>query len=170
MRESKIVVVPHFDGTRDRDLGRHFLITEWSAAKADDWMMRMVLAANRGGGTMPMDLRGIGAEGIAVLFLNTFLRGNISSDELIPLWNELLECVKIVRDPKAIDRNTGQPAATDVINDDIQEVATRQWLRSEVLGLHINFSVGDALSKLWRSIMSKTPSPDSSSAPMSPAP
>lgn len=164
MRETKTVAVPHFEGTRDRDLGKLFLITEWSAARADDWMMRMVFAANKGGGSLPIDLRGIGTEGVAVLFLNTFLRGNISGDELIPLWNELLECAKIVRDASAPD------AATDIIEGDIQEVATRQWLRMEVLSLHVNFSIPDALSRLWRLIMTeKKASQDSSSAQMSPA-
>jgi hypothetical protein len=177
MRESKIVVVPSFRGTRNRDLGKHFLLTEWPAAKADDWGMRMVLAANRGGGSIPLDLKGVGMEGIAIIGINTFLRGNINSDELIPLWDELLQCVRIVRDPKAIDRSTGKPVATDLIPDDgaqggdIQEVATRQWLRQEVLSLHLNFSVADALSTLVRLISTKQPpSEDSPSAPTSPAP
>lgn len=162
MRESKIVVVPSFPGTRDRDLGRQFLITEWSAAKADHWGMRMLLAANRGGGSIPMDVRGIGMEGIAILGINTFLRGNIESEELIPLWDELLQCAQIIRDPK------GAPdAASALLEDDIQEVATRHWLRAEVLSLHLNFSVTDAVLKLVRSIFSKPP-PDSSSAPTSP--
>lgn len=165
MRETKPVTVPTFPGTRNRDYGKVFLITEWPAAKADDWGMRMMLAANRGGGSLPMDVRGIGMEGIAILGINTFLRGNIDPNELVPLWDELLQCVKIIRDPK------GAPnAATDILPDeDIQEVATRQWLRLEVLSLHLNFSVADALSALVRSILTKAPTPpDSSSAQTSP--
>lgn len=163
MRETKTVRAPQFPGTRNRDLGRTFIITEWPAARADDWGMRMVLAANRGGGSIPMDVRSIGMEGIAILGVNTFLRGNIAPTELIPLWNELLECVKIVRDEKA------PHILSDLLDDDIQEVATRQWLRLEVLSLHINFSATDAISALVRSILTKVPpSADSSSASTSP--
>lgn len=148
-RESKPVIVPEFPGTRDRDKGKIFVLTEWPAARADDWFQKMVFAANRDGGMIPMNLKGIGLEGIAVLAANTWLRGNVRSEEIIPLWNELLQCVQIVRDPKRPD------VVTTLNEDDVEEVATRQWLRLEVLSLHLNFSVADVLWTLWSSITAK---------------
>ena len=163
MRQTIDVRVPEFPGTRNRDLGKTFRITEWPAAAAEKWGMRMMLAANSGAGQLPLSIGGIGMEGIAIIGINTFLRGNILPDTLIPLLDELLECVKIVRDP-------ARPTiVSDLVSeDDIEEVATRMWLRGEVLTLHLNFSVSAALSALYRKIMaSKTTSKDSSSQPTS---
>ena len=152
MRKSEIVTVPQFDGTSNRDRGNMFLLTEWSAAAAEKWGAKAILALNRSGGQIPMDLRGVGMEGVFILGVNTFLRGNIQADEIIPIFDELLECVKIVRDPKHPDVVTA--LASD---DDIEEVQTRLWLRSEVLRIHTGFSPGAALSKLISSIMTKGP-------------
>jgi hypothetical protein len=61
------------------------------------------MAANQGGGEIPLNLAGIGMEGIAIIGINAFLRGNIVPGTLIPLLDELLECVTIIRDPKRPD-------------------------------------------------------------------
>jgi hypothetical protein len=159
-RKTVVAVVPHFDGTSNRDEGKHFRITEWPAATAEGWGIRVMLAYNRSGGAIPLDVQGIGMEGIAILGINTFLRGNVESDEIVPLLNRLFECVKVVRDPRFPD------VATDFHDDDTEEVATRLWLRGEVLSLHINFSVKDALVSLIRMITTK--SPESSATPTSP--
>ena len=156
-RETKDVNVPVFPGTRDRDLGKMFRITEWPAATAEHWGMRMILAANSGSGQLPLNLAGLGMEGIAIIGINTFLRGNVMPETLIPLLDELLSCVKFVRDPS-------KPLITSEIGEnDIEEVATRLWLRGEVLTLHLNFSVSAALSALYKKIMTvPTPLTDSS--------
>lgn len=146
-RKEIMVVVPRFDGTNNRDEGKTFKITEWPAAVAEKWGIRMMLAYNRSGGAIPMDMRGIGMEGIAILGINTFLRGNVQSDEVLPLLDQLLECVSVVRDPRFPD------VATPFADDDTEEVVTRLWLRGEVLSLHINFSVKDALTSLFQRIM-----------------
>ncbi len=163
-RQTVDVRVPIFPGTRNRDLDKVFRITEWPAATAEKWGMRMMLAANSGAGELPLNIGGIGMEGIAIIGINTFLRGNILPGTLIPLLDELLDCVKIVRD------QSKPSIAGDIISDDdIEEVATRMWLRGEVLSLHLNFSVSAALSALYKKIMvSPTPSPDSSIQPTSP--
>ncbi len=136
----------------NRDEGKIFQITEWSAARADKWITEVTFAFNKGGGSIPLDLRGMGWEGVAVLGINTFLRGTISAGEMVPLLDELFECVKIVRDPAHPD--VSGPIVSD---DDIEEVATRWWLRSEVVRVHINFSPLAALSALLRSIVTKEP-------------
>jgi hypothetical protein len=164
-RATAIAVVPELPGTRNRDLGKIFKLTEWPAARAERWALSMILAANRGAGELPTSIAGIGMEGIAIIGINTFLRGNISKDELLPLLDELLECVTVVRDKKHPD------VATPLMEDEIAEVATRMWLRGEVLSLHLSFSVGAALSALYSRIMTPVPtSQDLPIAPTSPGP
>ena len=156
MRETAVVRIPEFPGTRNRDIGKIFKLTEWPAAKAENWAFRMMLAANKGAGELPLSLSGIGMEGIAIIGINTFLRGNIAPEVLIPLLDELLECVQYARDKS-------RPDIVGPLNieDDIEEVATRMWLRGEVLTLHLNFSVSAALSALYKNIMTTKPFPDS---------
>lgn len=149
-RETVDVTPPEFVGTRNRDRGKLFRITEWPAARAEHWGMRMLLAANSGAGELPLNLSGVGMEGLAVIGLNVFLRGNVNADILVPLLDELLECVQIVR-----DRAKPQIATPIAVDEDIEEVATRMWLRGEVLSLHLGFSVGAALSALYKKIMTK---------------
>ena len=147
---SEIVSVPKFEGARNRDLGKQFLITEWPAAIAEKWGVKMILALNRSGGEIPLNLRGIGMEGVFILGFNTFLRGNIKAEEIIPLFDELLDCVQYIRDPDHPD------VATSIVSDtDIQEIQTRLWLRSEVLRIHTDFSPAAALSSLISLIMTK---------------
>ena len=168
-RQTVDVRVPEFPGTRNRDLGKTFRITEWPASIIDKWGTRMMLAANSGAGELPLNIGGIGIEGIAIIGINAFLRGNILPGTLIPLLDELLDCVKIVRDPKQPQTASELIECKDGLEDDVQEVATRWWLRGEVLTLHLNFSVSAALSALYSKIMTKpNPSPDSSTASTSP--
>jgi hypothetical protein len=151
MRESAVVKIPEFPGTRNRDKGKLFRLTEWDADKAERWGMRMMLAGNKSSGQLPLNLSGIGMEGIAILGINTFLRADIVPETLVPLLDELLECVQYVADPAKPD------VLSKLLPGDIQEVATRMWLRGEVLSLHLNFSVGAALSALYRKIMIPEP-------------
>lgn len=147
MRRSEIVKVPaHLGG---RDAGKHFLITEMSALKAEKWAARALLLLSGSGERIPDSIAGRGMEAVAVLFLNIFLQGAIRFDQLEPLLDEMFECVQIIRDPKAVDKQTGHPVPHALISDDdIEEVATRAWLRSEVLRIHTGFSPADALSGL----------------------
>lgn len=155
MRKQEVVKVP--DGWGARDAGKHFLITEWPAARAEDWAMRMLFAYNRGGGEVPMEAIGGGMQAMFLIGINTFLRGQIQSDEVIPLLNQLLECVKFVRDPK-VRSPAGDVIATDIASDDdIMEVKTRLWLRSEVVRVHTNFSPADMLWSLISAITKESP-------------
>lgn len=164
MRKREVVKVP--DSWGARDTGKHFLITEWAAARAEEWALRMLFAYNRGGGQIPVEVLGGGMQAIFFIGVNTFLRGQIQSDEIIPLLNQLLECVKIIRDPRARGPD-GQVIATELVSDDdVAEVKTRLWLRSEVIRVHTNFSPGDMLSNLMSAVMKEE---DSQKAQTSPA-
>ena len=151
MRKHEVVKVPAEWGKRDA--GKHFLIKEWPAERAEEWAVRALIAYNRGGGQIPIDAISGGMEAIFWLGVNTFLRGQMQAGEVIPILNELFECIKIIRDPTA--RGVEGPVATDLVPgvDDIEEIQTRLWLRSEVLRVHTNFSVSDLLSKLILGMM-----------------
>lgn len=156
MRKTEVVVATH-----GRDAGKNFQIKEWDADVADRWATRVILALTRGSKPIPFpieSLLGRGMEAIFIVGLQTILSASVETKEVIPLVDELLQCVKIVRDPTARDRDGGGVIASDLISaDDIEEVATRWWLRSEVLRVHTGFSTSGMFGKLLSSIMSKDP-------------
>lgn len=152
MRKQVPIKVPEDWGADYRDAGKHFLITEWDADRAEKWAFRAIIAYNRGGGQIPVDVIGEGMQAIFFVGINTFLRGQMIAEEVIPILDELLQCVKIIRDPKARGLD-GAIIATDILKDDVQEVKTRLWLRSEVLRVHTNFSPADLLLNLAKAVM-----------------
>ncbi len=155
MIKREVVKVPADWGKRDA--GKHFLITEWPAERAEEWAFRMIIAYNRGGGQVPVEAISGGMEAIFWLGINTFLRGQMQADEIIPILNELMECVKIIRDPSA--KGPDGVVASDLIAgaNDIWEIRTRLWLRSEVLRVHTNFSMADLLSRLMSEVAKHSP-------------
>lgn len=147
-RKKEVVVVPSSWG--ERDAGKTFLITEASAAAADKWKWRLVLAAKGTAGVIPEETMQMGWVALAVRGLNAFLASPISFPEIEPLLDDLLTCVRIVRDPRHPD------VATAFGEDDIEEIRTIDWLRSEVIRVHTNFSIVDGLLT-WLSTMAATP-------------
>ncbi len=145
MLKKETVVVPAEWGGRDAN--KNFLITEMPASKAEKWGMRAILLLRGSGERMPDNVQGLGMVGVAILGINVFLRGEMSFTNLEPLLDEMMTCVKIIRDPR-------HPTfATELVSEsDIEEVQTRLWLRSEVLRLHTGFSPADALSNLLAAI------------------
>lgn len=163
-RKTKIVKVPEGFG---RDASKVFLLTEWDADRAETWALRAILAFNRGGGDFGFEaVIGGGMEAIFFLGMQTFLRGQMRAEELKPILDELLTCVQMIRDPAATHAETGQPVVTPIVSpDDIEEVKTRLWLRSEVLELHTGFSAAGALSTLVEAIMAPRASPNTPTSP-----
>jgi hypothetical protein len=163
-RKERLVRVPEGwtspGGGPSRDAGKHFLLTEWPAMRAEKWIARFILCITRSRAEVPLNLAGIGWQGIAILGWNTLLRGEVKSEELIPILDELLECVQVVRDPHTRNAQTGAVIATPIVGeDDIQEIVTLGWLRDEVVRLHSDFSVADAVSSLGSTIFSAPASP-----------
>ena len=145
-RKSQIVVVPQEWG--GRDAGTHYLLTEMPAAQAEWWGVRMMLLLKGTSGEISETMAGRGMEAVAIAGLNAILSSPINPAELKPLWDEMMTCVKKVRDPSAIGPD-GRPIASELVGqDDINEIRTLLWLRSEVVRLHINFSPADAMSAL----------------------
>lgn len=134
MRKTKTITIPgaKSDVQGERDNGKTFLITEMAAGPAERWADRsLILLAHA---------RTASSSGMAGIAEITPILGGIEFAQLAPLMDELLACVRVVPDPK-------RPAFTRVLEDnglegdDIEEAATRQLLRREVLDLHVNFSL-----------------------------
>jgi len=125
-----------------RDKGKHFLITEMSAAKAEDWGIRAFLALANSGVEIPEEVAAAGMAGIAIVGLRAL--GRIKIEEARPLLQDMMECVQYLPDPTkpAIVRGLIEVDP----NPDIEEPVTRLWLRAEVFELHTGFSIADAIS------------------------
>lgn len=150
MRKTKRVVVPADWG--GRDAGKTYLITEMTAAQAEKWALRLFVCLKGSEAAIPQSVQNLGMVGIAIVGLNAFLQAPIAPEQLEPLMDEMLACVQMCRIPSQPDL-----ASPIVTPDDIEEVKTRLWLRSEVLELHTGFSPADALSELISTINSTKP-------------
>jgi hypothetical protein len=152
LRKEKIVVI----ADDNRDKGKTFWIQEMSAARGEDWGLRALAAAARGGVDI-QDLAGKGLAGVAVLGIQSLFMA--SHADLRPLLDEMFGQIKIIRDPK-------HPEETrfPILDDDIEEIETRVKLRWEVINLHVNFSMLGAPSKP----ISEPPRSPLPNTPMSP--
>ena len=138
-----------------RDQGKVFRIKEWPARRAETWAWGMVFALKGTGGSIPDDVARLGMAGIGIRLLNTVLQADTDYLKLKPYMDELIdECVTIIRDPKNHDKTTGRLIDGPMLEDDIKEVKTLQWLRSEVIRIHTNFSVLESLSALISALRS----------------
>jgi hypothetical protein len=138
----KVVEVPASWG--ERDVGKVFEITEMNVYKAEKWAAAMTFALKGTSAQIPEADYPLGAVGVMVRGINAFLGADVDIDKVWPLWEELLTCVKIIRNPTP-DKVTGLPVAHPLMPNDIWEVKTLLWLRQEVLSLHVGFSILDAL-------------------------
>lgn len=119
-------------GEVSRDLGKVFRITEMPASKAEKWAIRALLAVARSGIDIPPELMQGGMRALA--FVGVRALSGLSFDDAEPLLDEMMECVQIV-ESKIVRHPT---------ENDIEEVATRVFLRQQVLDLHVGFSKAGA--------------------------
>ena len=122
LKTKKIVI------EKGRDSGKEFLITEMSAAKIDNWAMRVLLAL--AGSNIDVGAASDGMLGMAKVALSAL--GKIPPDTAIPLLDELLECVQIV--PKG-----GSPRELNLDLNDIEDFTNLFFLRKEVFQMHTDF-------------------------------
>jgi hypothetical protein len=161
-RKSELVTVP----LEGRDLGKVYQITEMSAVQAEKWALRLLIALKGSGSEIPELSQRLGMIGIAFAGVNAFLRAEVRLDLLEPLLDEMMTCVKIVRDPNARDKLTGGAVATAIASDDdIAEPRTRLWLRGEILRVHTDFSLAEALST-WTSATKALASSNAQTSPL----
>lgn len=157
MRKTKSVLIQD-PGGRDanRDHGKRFLLTEMPAAQAEKWAMRAFFALGRAGYEVPAEIQAMGLAGLAILGVN--LAQRMHWEDLEPLVDEMWGCVAYEYDPGL----TRAP-----IDEDTEEVRTRLFLRSEVLELHLGFSVADVLSRLYNSEKTAAEEANASNTPTS---
>lgn len=123
--------------TEGRDKGRTYLITEMPATQAEKWAMRAMSALLKSGVYVPDSVLDRGLAGIAAVGIKGLMGMQFQDAE--PLMDEMFACIQIV-----------EPAITRKLTEnDIEEVATRLLLRSEVIELHVGFSIAAYLSKMW---------------------
>lgn len=122
-----------------RDKGKLFVITEMSAARAESWAMRVLLALMASNVEVP---ESIGAElGMAALAeMGLKSLSGLKFEIAEPLLAEMLTCVQIIPDPSKTH------VVRPLIEDDIEEVMTRFKLRMEVFKLHTDFFTSAAPS------------------------
>jgi hypothetical protein len=128
-RKTKVVQIDE----EGRDRGKIFVITELPASQAERWATRALLALARSGVDLPNNIASAGMAGIAIAGFQAL--AHIKFEDLQPLMEEMFTCIRIQRDPK-------HPEMTfPLLEDDIEEIATRLNLRAEVFTLHTGFSI-----------------------------
>lgn len=121
----------YYTETKGRDAGKVFYIREMSATQAEWWAIRAGMAMARSGVELPNNFADMGIAAMAGTGLK--MVSQIPPAEAKPLLDELMECVQCV--PDAASQNVKRR----LIDDDIEEIATRLKLRAEVFKLHVDF-------------------------------
>lgn len=119
------------EGTKGRDEGKSFFITEMSATEGEWFAIRAGLAMAKNGVEVPDNISELGMVGLAKTGLGMIAK--IPQDEAKPLLEELMGCVQYIPDVKNL--NIVRP----LIETDIEEITTRLKLRAEVFKLHVDF-------------------------------
>ena len=120
-----------------RDLGKQFLITEMSASQAENWAFQVILAVGNAGIEIPEGLASQGMSGLMAIGYMNLLK--IPFDAAKPLLDEMMNCVQII--PSANIKRK-------LVEEDIEEVATRLQLRKSVWNLHMDFFLNESKSTL----------------------
>lgn len=141
MRKTEEVEIPH-DAKFGRDGGKTFIITEMDAETAETWAIRALGAAAKSGLDIPHTIIHMGWSAIAFAGMRAVMSSDM--DTVIPLLQQMMQCVKI-KVEKA-------PEGRNLTSDDIEEIATRMFLRDEVFKLHANFSIREKLSDVIRTM------------------
>ncbi len=114
-----------------RDKGKVFQITEMDASRGEAWATKALLALMNGNVDVPPGFEKMGMAAMVEMGIRslTGLKWEVAE----PLLAEMLSCVAIIPDPTrpAVFRN--------LIEDDIEEIATRIKLRAEVWKMHADF-------------------------------
>ena len=116
-----------------RDLGKQFLITEMSASQAENWAIQVILAVGNAGIEIPEGLASQGMSGLMAIGYMNLLK--IPFDAAKPLLDEMMNCVQII--PSANIKRK-------LVEEDIEEVATRLQLRKATWNLHMDFFLNES--------------------------
>lgn len=114
-----------------RDQGKVFVLTEMPASRAESWAMRALLALMAGGVEVPEGFERMGMAAMAEIGIKAL--AGLKWEVAEPLLAEMWSCVQIMPDPSK------PHVVRALIEQDIEEVATRLKLRAEVWKLHTGF-------------------------------
>lgn len=139
-RKTKVVTIDK----PGRDIGKQFLLTEMPADQAERWAMRALLALANAGARMPEGAVDSGMAGFEASWSALLVQGikslaGLRWEDAAPLVDELMACV-VYQASSTVSMPIMAGGASQ-----IEEVTTRLHLRYEVLQLHVDFSVADAL-------------------------
>lgn len=151
-----------------RDKGKIFVIQEMSATQAEEWGLR-ALEAIAQNSDIPAGLSNAGMLGVYILGLKPILAAPFAMVK--PLLAEMFDtCLSIQPDKNEPGRLRG--AGTNIIKsiaplieEDIEEVATRVFLRDQIFLLHTGFSWAAVLSQSWKNILTVAASLTSQTSP-----
>jgi hypothetical protein len=154
-RRTQIVAI----SAEGRDLGKTFLLREMPASQSEKWAARAFLALARSGVEIPDDIQSAGLAGIASVGLKAF--GGMNFFDAEPLLDEMFACIFVIPDPAR------PQVVRALVEDDIEEVATRLKLRMEIFTLHTGFSIPAArsISGGTAGMAGATPNTETSLAP-----
>ena len=124
-----------------RDKGKHFLITEQSAAHIEDWTMRALLALGASNVDIPEGALNHGAAALVQMGLMKLVA--VETERLRPLLKELMECAELVPNPQKTEVRLSYP----LYEDQIEEARTLFAIKWEALKLHMDFSLAAKLSE-----------------------
>lgn len=133
MRKTETVVIT----AEGRDKGKHFLITEMPALKAERWAYRALLALAHSGVDLPADAQNGGMAAFATAGLRALEK--LDFEEARPLLDEMWSCVQIIPDPKNNPMIMRPVAVYEIEGDDFEEVSTIMHLRDRIFRLHTDF-------------------------------
>lgn len=110
-----------------RDHGKTFLLTEMSAAQAEEWAIKALLALAQAGVEIPDESAGVA--GLAKAGFDALTK--LSYAVVKPLLDDMLTCVQYLHKP-------GNPPLP-LSDAGVEEVGTFLKLRKEVFKLHTGF-------------------------------
>ena len=120
---------------------------------------------------VPANVREAGMLGIYIMGLRPVLAAPWAMVK--PLLDEMFDsCLSIQTNANPpLLRGAGTPdikAVGRMMDEDIEEVATRLYLRDQIMELHTGFSVAAGLSQMWGNLMAAAAALNTPSTPTSP--
>lgn len=136
-RQTSKLVIPGVksDTPGQRDDGKTFLLTEMWAYEGQDWAMRLIQAAARGGLELPDNAAELGMAGLAAAGLKAVLSSPHATVK--PLLDEMLR--QAVYTHKPSDPKWPTQAIEPGPNCPVEEIKTFVLLHKALLELHLGF-------------------------------
>ena len=119
------------DANGKRDAGKTFILTEMPCAKAEKWAIKIFLALAHAGIEIPENIVSLGMAGLAVVGFGAL--SGLKYDDAEPILDEMMDYIQVQPDTKNPEVIRG------LLDEDIEEIATRLKLRKEIFNLNLDF-------------------------------